>query len=53
MRESLLPALSCLAVPTFAQQPGGPHASEFEPDPEPTLEAGVKAMIAVAISLLK
>src|SRR5579859_6592154 len=31
----------------------GPHTSKFEPDPEPTLETGVKAMTAVAISLLK
>lgn len=31
----------------------GPHTSKFEPDPEPTLETGVTAMTAVAISLLK
>lgn len=31
----------------------GPHTSKFEPDPEPTLETGVKAMTAVAVSLLK
>jgi hippurate hydrolase len=31
----------------------GMHTSKFEPDPEPTLETGVTAMTAVAISLLK
>ena len=31
----------------------GWHTSKFEPDPEPTIEAGVKSMTAVAISLLK
>jgi amidohydrolase len=31
----------------------GPHTSHFEPDPEPTLETGVKSMTAVAISLLQ
>jgi len=31
----------------------GPHSGNFEPDPEPTLETRVKAMKAVAISLLK
>jgi hippurate hydrolase len=41
-----------------AQQPGGKplpslHSSEFAPDPDPTLAAGVKAMTAAAIDLLK
>ncbi len=31
----------------------GPHNSKFLPDPEPTLAAGVKAMSAVATSLLQ
>ena len=31
----------------------GPHTSHFEPDPEPTLETGVKSLAAVAISLLQ
>jgi amidohydrolase len=31
----------------------GPHNSHFEPDPEPTLRTGVKAMASVAISLLQ
>jgi amidohydrolase len=31
----------------------GPHTSKFEPDPEPTLETGVKSLTAVAISLLQ
>ena len=31
----------------------GPHTSHFEPDPEPTLETGVKSLTAVAISLLQ
>ena len=31
----------------------GPHTSKFEPDPEPTLATGVKAMTAVATSLLQ
>jgi amidohydrolase len=31
----------------------GPHTSRFEPDPEPTLETGVKTLTAVAISLLQ
>jgi hippurate hydrolase len=31
----------------------GPHTSRFEPDPEPTLETGVKSLTAVAISLLQ
>ena len=31
----------------------GPHTSKFEPDPTPTLETGVKAMTATAISLLQ
>jgi hippurate hydrolase len=31
----------------------GPHTSKFEPDPEPTLETGVRSMTAVAISLLQ
>ncbi len=31
----------------------GPHNSRFEPDPEPTLQAGVTAMTSVAISLLQ
>jgi hippurate hydrolase len=31
----------------------GPHTSKFEPDPEPTLTAGVKAMTAVATALLQ
>lgn len=30
----------------------GPHTSKFEPDPEPTLETGVKTLTAVAMSLL-
>ena len=41
-----------------AQQPGGKplpslHSSEFAPDPDPTLAAGVKAMTAAAMDLLK
>jgi amidohydrolase len=31
----------------------GPHTSHFEPDPQPTLETGVKSLTAVAISLLQ
>ncbi len=31
----------------------GPHTSRFEPDPEPTLATGVKALSATAISLLQ
>jgi amidohydrolase len=31
----------------------GPHTSHFEPDPEPTLETGVKTLTAVAISVLQ
>jgi amidohydrolase len=31
----------------------GPHTSKFEPDPEPTLTTGVKAMTAVATALLQ
>jgi hippurate hydrolase len=31
----------------------GPHTSKFEPDPEPTLETGVRSLTAVAISLLQ
>ena len=31
----------------------GPHTSKFEPDPTPTLDTGVKAMTATAISLLQ
>jgi amidohydrolase len=31
----------------------GMHTSRFEPDPEPTLETGVKSMTGVAISLLQ
>ncbi len=31
----------------------GPHTSHFEPDPEPTLAAGVKSLTAVSISLLQ
>jgi hippurate hydrolase len=31
----------------------GPHTSKFEPDPEPTLETGVRSITAVAISLLQ
>ncbi len=31
----------------------GMHTSRFEPDPEPTIETGVKSMTAVAISLLQ
>jgi len=31
----------------------GPHNSRFEPDPAPTLNAGVTSMTAVAISLLQ
>ncbi len=31
----------------------GPHTSKFEPDPTPTVETGVKAMTATAISLLQ
>ena len=31
----------------------GPHTSRFEPDPEPTLETGVKSLSAAAISLLQ
>lgn len=33
--------------------PPGPHNSKFEPDPEPTLATGVKAITAVAKSLLQ
>ncbi len=41
-----------------ARKPGGKplpglHSSEFAPDPDPTLAAGVKAMTAAAIELLK
>ena len=41
-----------------AQKPGGPslpalHSSTFAPDPDPTLAAGVKAMTAVALEILK
>lgn len=41
-----------------AQKPGAKglpalHSSEFAPDPDPTLAAGVKAMTAAAIELLK
>ena len=41
-----------------AQKPGAKglpalHSSEFAPDPDPTLAAGVKAMTAAAIDLLK
>lgn len=41
-----------------AQQPGGKplpglHSSEFAPDPDPTLAAGVKAMTTAALELLK
>jgi hippurate hydrolase len=31
----------------------GPHTSRFQPDPEPTLRTGVKAMSAAAIAMLK
>ncbi len=31
----------------------GPHNSHFEPDPEPTLETGVRTMTGVALSLLQ
>ena len=31
----------------------GPHTSRFEPDPEPTLATGVKALSSVATSLLQ
>jgi hippurate hydrolase len=31
----------------------GPHNSRFQPDPEPTLKAGVASMTAVAIALLQ
>ena len=31
----------------------GPHTSRFQPDPEPTLRTGVKAMSAAAIALLR
>jgi len=41
-----------------AQKPGGKplpslHSSEYAPDPDPTIDAGVKAMTASAIELLK
>jgi hippurate hydrolase len=41
-----------------SRQPGGKplpslHSSEFAPDPDPTLSAGVKAMTAAALDLLK
>ncbi len=41
-----------------AQKPGGKplpslHSSEFAPDPDPTIDAGVKAMTASALDLLK
>jgi hippurate hydrolase len=41
-----------------AQKPGAKglpalHSSEFAPDPDPTLAAGVKAMSAAAIDLLR
>lgn len=41
-----------------AQKPGGKtlpglHSSEFAPDPDPTIAAGVKAMTAAAVELLK
>jgi len=41
------------ATATKDQPLPGPHTSKFEPDPEPTLETGVRAMTAAAISLLK
>ena len=31
----------------------GPHTSKFEPDPEPTLATGVKALTAAAMALLQ
>ena len=41
-----------------AQKPGGKplpslHSSEYAPDPDPTIDAGVKAMTASALELLK
>lgn len=41
-----------------SQKPGGKplpslHSSEFYPDPDPTIETGVKAMTAAAINLLQ
>jgi amidohydrolase len=41
-----------------AQQPGGPrlpslHSSTFQPDPDPTIATGVKAMTAVVMDILK
>ena len=31
----------------------GPHTNKFEPDPEPTLATGLKALTAVSLSLLQ
>lgn len=41
------------AVQAAGKELPGLHTSKFEPDPEPTLETGVRSMTAVAISLLQ
>jgi hippurate hydrolase len=41
------------AAQAAGKLPPGPHTSKFEPDPEPTLTTGVKAMTAVATALLQ
>jgi hippurate hydrolase len=51
--------LGAMNVDTFqkataaGQELPGLHTSRFQPDPEPTIRTGVKAMSAVAISLLQ
>jgi amidohydrolase len=42
-----------IAAKAEGKLPPGMHTSKFEPDPEPTLETGVKSLTAVAISLLQ
>ncbi|MDB5479313.1 MAG: amidohydrolase [Caulobacteraceae bacterium] len=41
------------AAASAGRQLPGPHNSRFEPDPEPTLAAGVRSMTAVAETLLQ
>lgn len=46
------PARYAAAEAAHKQLPG-PHTSKFEPDPEPTLTTGVKALSSTAVSLLR
>jgi hippurate hydrolase len=45
--------LKFAAAQTDGKAMPGPHTSRFQPDPEPSLRTGVKAMAAVATALLQ